>query len=217
VVVEKLRVKSVAEVQISATEEILTSSPGTSGSLETFVSLPVMAGGSKEKMIGCLQTWRTTPRRRLVPLRGDLLEALRRIEEALTQDGVDGIGSVQAGDDRGRAFRQPRFHDRSSQIRVAVVSLFPGQSSSHGKLAFLPILVQANPFPVGRNSLDVVALDSWNFGKPWQGSNRDVDARRLADSSWRKAMLDRGLGELGGESFSRDGDPIEHVLGLFAL
>jgi len=45
VAVEKLGVKSVAEVQVSASEEILTGSPGTSGSLETLVSLSVMAGG----------------------------------------------------------------------------------------------------------------------------------------------------------------------------
>ena len=30
-------------------------------------------------------------------------------------------------------------------------------------------------------------------------------------------MLDRGLGELGGESLSGDGDPVEHVLRLLAL
>ena len=30
-------------------------------------------------------------------------------------------------------------------------------------------------------------------------------------------MFNRGLGELGGEIFSGDGDSVEHVLGLLAL
>ena len=81
---------------------------------------------SEQKMIRCLETRRAAPGGRLVALRGNLLEALRRVQQAFTQDGVDGVGAVQAGHDCSRAFRQPRLHDRFPEVGVTAARDQPG-------------------------------------------------------------------------------------------
>ena len=82
-------------------------------------------------MIRGLQARGSTPGGRLVALGRDLLEALRWIQKAFTQDGVDGVGAIQAGGDGSRAFRQPRLHDRFPEVGDAAEKIDRDFNSGH--------------------------------------------------------------------------------------
>ena len=72
---------------------------------------------SKQKMIWGFEAWRSTPRRRLVPLWRYLLQALRRVEQTVTKDRIHRIRTIHSGhESSGRTFCQTGFHDGFAEV-----------------------------------------------------------------------------------------------------